>query len=86
MGSRIGTMLATATVFFSALASVHAVRFPIARQMKREPSGEFGNNAVAVSNFGNALYMTNVTIGGVPFEIQIDTGRHAPCSPEYFFF
>ena len=74
------TMIAVlVTALLTLLSDVQGTRIPISKRSPnaaRGTSASGGNyNTVAVSNFGNAIYSTNVTIGGRTFEVQIDTGR-----------
>ncbi|KAF5345679.1 hypothetical protein D9758_013038 [Tetrapyrgos nigripes] len=61
--------------------SVSALKFPvIGRRSDCLPNhvdgtGAFGNGSTVLNTpAGPFLYTTNVTVGGVPFEVQIDTG------------
>lgn len=72
--SIMSTMIAALTIALLALSDVRAIRIPMAKRLYGR--GTTGNNAVPVSNVGNAIYAANVTVGGNTFEVQIDTGRY----------
>lgn len=71
--SIMSTMITALTIALLALSDVRAIRIPMAKRLYGR--GTTGNNAVPVSNVGNAIYAANVTVGGNTFEVQIDTGR-----------
>lgn len=48
------------------------------KRLKRDvvdPVGAFGNGSSSLSSFEDVQYLTNLTLGGVQFEVLIDTGR-----------
>lgn len=38
-------------------------------------SGTLGNGSQLLDNISDQQYLVNITVGGSPFEVQIDTGR-----------
>ena len=73
--------LAAPLVLLSACDLGLAAHFGIyARPRSKQPSGGLARRAsivgnTSVSNVGDVEYLTDITLGGKTFSVQIDTGR-----------
>ena len=74
--------LAAPLVLLSASALILASRFEIyGRPRSKQLSGALARRAsivgnTSVSNVGDVEYLTDITLGGKTFSVQIDTGRY----------
>ena len=82
LGTLVSTLFAAQSAFGVKLDLVSRRRDltsePVSKRLRRDvvdPIGAYGGGSSAVSSFQDVQYLTNLTLGGVQFEVVIDTGR-----------
>ncbi|KAE9400432.1 acid protease [Gymnopus androsaceus JB14] len=68
------------------LSPVTAISFPVtgtrrklieSKLLKRDQLGNFGNGSLSLYNDEDVVYTCNITLGGNPFVVELDTGRRS---------